>query len=586
VEAATPWSSDRRRLPAGLRRAVVTAGAVVLLAHVVMLWTAPFHSQDGPAHMFATVAWQRLLTGDGGTLADVYTVNTAPDPNWITYPLLSVLLRIAPVRQAELVTVAGLAVGTAAALYHAVTAKGRETAPVAVAGIAVGVGWSLHTGLYNFTASVALLLVVIGYALRIDGRVHVRSGLVLAGLTLLLYFSHPLSLTGAYVTVGALVLSAAVADARTQRSWRLLWVRGAALVAVVSPSVILLLAYLADSGTVAPRETPRRIGESLTSTVLLRWPLQVTRGDVGWITGLAAAVWVVVLALVVRRLRHRDWNRMDVLLVVALATGGGAVLLPDRMAGGSLVQPRLAIYALVTLLLWIGVANADVGLAHLLGVGLGAVGAVVMVGLLVARAGPYREIATAVDEVVGVAEAVPAGSTMLGAVSSRAPHMSPVVPLVHITDMVAVAADAVPVATLDAGSGYGPITYRERFDPDPALRGYPRSRTHGRQVSPTAFRNVVRRYATVTGEPFDYILLVAYRLSPEERQEFTTMGFRLVRRTPTGLAHLYQVTPRVLASVSEPVGGGRRVLASVSEPVGGGRRVLASVSEPVGRGRS
>jgi hypothetical protein len=552
-----------------LRWGVVIAGAVSLLAHVAWMWIGQFHSQDGPAHMFATVTWRRLLGGDAGTLGRIYALNFDPDPNWITYPLLSTLLAANPVRSAELAVVTVLVAGTAAALYYAMTARGQAIGPVAVAGFAVGVGWSLHTGLYNFTASVALLLVIIGYFLRIDGRLDVRRGLLLATLTVLLYFSHPLSLTAAYLAIGALGLTTAVADARAQRSWRLLGVRMAALFAAALPSVVLLLAFLADPGTVTPREAPRGIGQSLAGTMLLRWPLQVTRGDIGWITGLALAMWAVVLVLLARRIRRGDWNRWDILLVVSVVTVGSAVVVPDRLAGGTLVQPRLAIYALVTMLLWIGVAHADVPLASWLGVGLGVVGVVVLVGLLAARIGPYREIQMAVDEVLSVADAVPPGGRLLGAVSSRAPNMSPVVPMVHITDMVAVAADAVPVSTLDAGSGYGPITYRQRFDPGSALRGFPRNRTHGRDVTPTKFRNIVRRYAEVTGEPFDYILLVDYQLSRDERREFADLGFRLVRRTRTGLAYLYQVTPRVLASGSEPVGGGVEVLASGSELVGG-----------------
>ena len=547
VEEAVAASTDRRPWLYGLRWGLATAGTVTLLAHVVWMWTGQFHAQDGPAHMFAASAWQRLLAGDAGALASIYTVNFDPDPNWITYPMLSNLLRANPVRHAELGVVTLLVVATAAALYYAMTARGGATAPVAIAGFGVAVGWSLHTGLYNFTASVALLLLIVGYFIRIDGRLNVWRGLLLVGLTGLLYFSHPLSLVTTYLTVGVVGVTTAVADARARRSWQLLYVRIASLLVVAVPSLILLLGFLADPGTVVPRDNPRGLRDSLAGALLLQWPLQVTRGDTGWITGLAAAVWAVVGALLVRRFMRRDWNRWDVLLAVSAVIFSCAVTLPDRLAGGTLLQPRLAIYALLTLLLWISVANADIGLAHWLGVGLGAVGVVVMVGLLTTRIGPYREIDTAIDEVAGVADAVLPGRTILGAVSSWAPNMSPVVPMVHVTDMVAVAADAVPVSTLDAGSGYGPISYRRRVDAGSALRAYPRNRTHGRQVTPTKFRNVARRYAEVTGGPFDYILLVDYRLSSEDLQEFADMGFRLIRRSrPTGIAHLFEVTPQVL----------------------------------------
>ena len=547
VGEAAPASTAGRDWLRGLRWGLSTAGAITLLAHLVWMWAGQFHAQDGPPHLFAAITWRRLLNGEAGILADVFTVNLDPDPNWITYPVLSTLLRANPIRHAELGVVTLLVVGSAAALYYAMTARGRASAPIAIAGLVTAVGWSLHTGLYNFTASVALLLVIVGYFIRIDGRLNVWRALLLMGLTLLLYFSHPLSLISTYFTVGVVALAGAVADARARRSWRHLCVRIASLLVVALPSLVLLLGFLADPGTVKPRTSPRGLGESLAGVLLMRWPIQVTNGDIGWVTGLAIATWAVVLALLVRRIMRRDWNRWDVLLVVSVVTGACAVALPDRLAGGTLVQPRLAIYALVTLLLWIGVANADVTLAHWLGVGLGAVGVVAMVGLLVVRIDPYREIHAAIDEVTSVADVVVPHRMILGAVSSRAPSMSPVVPLVHITDTVAVAADAVPVSSLDAGSGYGPILYRQRFDARTTLRAYPRNRTHGREVTPIRFRNVARQYAEMTGRLFDYILLVDYDLSGEEHRELADMGFRLIHRSqPTGIAQLFEVTPQVL----------------------------------------
>lgn len=521
---------------------------MTLAAHAVWMWVGQFHSQDGPAHMFASSATRRLLIGDAGALARVYTVNLDPDPNWLTYPLLSTLLRSNPPRVAELLLVTLLVIGMASALYFAVTARGHAMGPVAVAGLVVAVGWSLHTGLYNFSASVALLLAIVGYVLRIGGRLNRWNTFAVALLLVVLYFSHPLSLTVAYLVLGVIGLTTALADARERRSWRILRVRVAALVGAAIPSLVLLLGFLADPGTVTPLAKPRELSDALVSVALFRWPTQAaTPAEAGWSTALAAATWTVVAVLLVTRIARRDWSRWDTLLALPLITGAGAVVLPDRMVGGTLVQPRLAIYALVTLLLWLSVANADVPLARWLGIGLGAVGVVVLCALLALRVAPYREIQVAVDEVLSVSDDIAPDRLVLGAVSSRAPHMSPVVPMVHITDLVAVEAGAVPVSTLDAGSGYGSITYRERFSPQSALWSFPRSRTHGRDVTPTQFRNLARQYAHVTGEPLDYILLVAYNVRPADLEEYADLGFRLVRRTrPTGLVHLFEVTPRVM----------------------------------------
>lgn len=547
MEASAPASVERRRWLRAACWGVVAGAAGAVGTHLYWLWTGEFHSQDGPAHLFAVSAMRRLQLGDDGLLATVFARNLDPDPNWITYPLLAAWLRANPPRVAELLLVSVLVVGLACALYYAVTARGHAVGPVAVAGIPVALGWSLHVGLYNFTASLALWLVVVGYYARVRERLDVPRLALLAVLLLLTYFSHPMSLLVALFTVGLLAAAEGIATWRATGSPRPLALRFGALLAAAAPAATLLVWFLLDPGEVVPRETPRGVWESFVGTTLFRWPVAaVSPGDTGWATALAWVTWVVVVVLLGHRAARRHAHRWDVLLVVPLVMGTCAIVLPDRMAGGTLVQPRLAIYALLALLLWIGIANAHTELAGWLGAGLGLAAVVVLFGLVSVRVDTYREVHTAVEEVAGVAGAVMADHTILGGVSTRAPTLVTASPLTHITDLVALRSGAVPVATLDAGSGYGPIHYRERFDPDPALRGYPRNRKQGRDATPQQFRNVARQYEQVTGVRIDYIVVVAYDIGPELLEEYDDVGFRLARRTPGGFVHLFQATSRVM----------------------------------------
>ena len=543
----------RWEVPESVHGLVQIAGAVVLLAHVVGMWTTGFHSQDGPAHLFAADALGRLATGEQGLLASVYELNVQADPNWITYPVLAAALRVASPAVVELTVVSLLAVGTAAGLWYAVTAVGRRCAPVAVAGFPLAVGWSLHTGLYNFTASVALMLAVVGHHLRADDRPGVRHSLVLSALLVALYFSHPLSLAGAYAVIGVTWLSG------TAVAWRRSSAREAArglalLVVVVAPSGTLMVDFLTHTEAVRPRDVPRGLWQSLVDTVLLRWPIGAIGGDdAGWSAVVATAVWAAVAVLVARRIVRRDWNRWDALGVLSLGIGAGAVLLPDRVAGGTLVQPRLALMAAVTLLLWMAAAHARTRLLPWVAVGVAVVSTVAMVALLQSRMRAYDRIDAAAAEVVDTAPSIVRGSLILGAVSSAAPDLPSTVPLVHIVDRLAAAADAVPALTLDAGSGYGPIRYRTRFDPGPALRGLPRNRVHGRALPPEVFAAIARRYATVTGRGVDYLVLVGYDLQPVDLRRFRTHGFRLVRHTmPAGLVSLFAVPRPVSVPVQPP----------------------------------
>jgi hypothetical protein len=527
----------------GLRRVVVAAGVVALLAHLAVMWQG-FHSQDGPAHLFAADALARLLGDDPGAVAAVYEPNLEPHPNWVTYPMLATWLGANPARTAEMVVVVLLVVGLAGATYWAVTATGRAAGPVALAGFPVAVGYAVHTGLYNFTASIALLLVVVGYHLRFASRLSAGRTVVLMLLLVVLYFSHPLSLVAAFLAMGVIGLTALIADGRGRWSWRFVLGRLAALVMAATPAVLLLLWFLGDPGTVRP-DPGRPVGQTVVDTALFRWPIRaVGPEDAAWAVGLAATTWVVVAALLLRTVVRRRWTRWDSVLLLPLITGVAAVVVPDRLAGGTLVQPRLAIFALLMLLVWIGVANTDGALVRGAWAVVGIAGVVAMVGLLAVRVEPYRQMRAAVDEVVGVADLIEDDALIVGAVSSRAPHHSPVTPMVHIVDRVAVEAGAVNVSNLDGGSGYGPIRYTDRFDVSPALRGLPRNRTHGREVEPRQFTGILERYGAVTGRGIDYLVLVSYDLRPAERRVYENLGYRLVHHSaPTGLVWLLETPP-------------------------------------------
>lgn len=525
-----------------------------LLAHVAWMWIGGFHSQDGPAHLFAATALGRLLRGDAGLLAAVYELNLEIDPNWITYPMLASGLRVASPAVVELTVVSVLALGTAAGLWYAVTAAGRRAAPVAVAGLPLAVGWSLHTGLYNFTASVALMLAIVGYHLRIAERMTAWRALWLSLLLVVLFFSHPLSLAGGYAIIATTWLAVTASDLFAARRWRRAARRTVATAIAVAPSALLLARFLADPGTVRPRAVPRDTWRAVVDTALFRWPIGAAAPDeAAWATVVAVATWAATLVLLGRRIVRRDWHHWDVLGILPVGIGAAAVLLPDRMAGGTLVQPRLAMFAALTLLLWLAVANARTVLLGWIGVGLALVGTLAMAGLLRERIEPYRQIDRATTEVLTTAPSIEPGSLVLGAVSARAPGLSSTVPMVHVVDRLALAADAVPVLTLDAGSGYGPIRYRLRFDPQPALRGFPRNRVHRRGVTPTAFANLSQRYAATTGRAVDYVVLVGYELGPADVAQFRELGFQLRRRSmPDGLAWVFAVPSPPPAPVQPP----------------------------------
>lgn len=567
VAAARAAAVVRRRALPVVRMAVVVAGVAVLVAHVAVVWLWGPHTQDGPPHLFAATGLRALLAGADGTLADLYAPNVAAGwTNLTTYPLLVVLSAALGAEVAERVLVALLVLGTGAALWYAAAGFGRDAGPVAVAGLPLTVGWAVHTGLYNFTAGVALALVAIGLHRRVVHRTDAWAVGGPAAALVAVAVSHPLALVGAYAAVVTTWLGATVPVVRRHRSLRVVAGRAGALAATVAPSVVPLVLFLLASDPVRPRPLPRDPWTALADAVLLRWQVgEVGPGDARWAAVLAIALWAGVALLVRGRIVARGgWRGHDLWAALALALGAAAVLVPDRLAGGTLVQPRVALLAVLALLLWI--AGADARGAGWTVVAVGAVGAVAGAGLLQSRLAPYRAIDAATAEVLSVAPAIPRGALVLGAVAARTPGGEATAPLVHVVDRLALRAGAVPALTLDAGSGYGPIRYRSRFDPLPALRGFPRNRLHGSDLRPAALAGITARYAETTGRALDHLVLVGYDLDPTDRVDLAEAGFALVDRSgPTGLVRLYRV-PR-----PGPVDGGATRSAPPAAPAPPGR---------------
>ena len=111
----------------------------------------------------------------------------------------------------------------------------------------------MHMGLYNFGYSIGLFLIAAGYWLRSPARLGYRRTLTLAGLLVLLYFAHVISLVAACLLMCLLAACEDVAGmrqalmaSRTRRLWildfaprRLLW-----LGAAMTPSLALTLAFM------------------------------------------------------------------------------------------------------------------------------------------------------------------------------------------------------------------------------------------------------------------------------------------------------------------------------------------------------
>lgn len=517
VEAAVLQPSAAPRPSASVLLTVL-----VVAVEVAVVWLAPFNSQDGPAHSRAAAALGEQLVSGGGE-PSLFAANPGLQPNWITYPPFAALAGNVGPRSAELLIVSALIISVVAAGRYATSAFGPKGTTASLLVLPFSMSWYLHVGLYNYVASLAVLLVVIGYWVRASDRLGARAGPKLALLLLVLYFSHPLSLLAGLAFIGTLSVTSGPG-----------WRRRCLVSAAASTPVLLLCAFHLGDGPdqVLRWRSPAAV---LRGTVLFRYPLEsLGRSERGIITGLAILTLGTVAVVMLGRIRRRRLDRWDGLVVVAAGSVVGAVIIPDRFAGGNLIQPRFGVYAVLAVILWLA-AQAGAGRApNWLIASIGAAAALVALALVVARIEPYRTTEAQLSEVRLAAASLAAVDTYVPIVSRDAPRSGRTKPLLHAHNWLSVDSEADGVVNLDAGTGYGPVVYRDGIDPKPALRGLNIDGTS----RPTADRIVsaIRRYERTTGRSIDAVVLIGFdpRCSPVPG--LLEAGFEpIVSTEPTGL---------------------------------------------------
>ena len=247
------------------KRAELWVGAVaaaVLVFSLIPVWSADFFpNQDGPAHVWMISSW--AWAGDeSSVVAEFASQNLTLAPNW-TGTILLWLFTLAVGPEAGLATlVTVLVVGFVLAAWYALGSIDRGGRFLIVLAIPIAYHWYLYRGSLNFAAGVVLLLAILGFWLRVATRPSNRDFVVLSGLLLLTYLSHPIPLL---VAVGTLaVLQICLARSAEVPAWRS---QTLDLVLAATPSVLLTALF-----------TVQRLGSGATRL----WSLWTLRNGLGF----------------------------------------------------------------------------------------------------------------------------------------------------------------------------------------------------------------------------------------------------------------------------------------------------------------
>jgi hypothetical protein len=514
---------------------------LLTLAHLIPLWRFRYFStNDGPAHLYNAWALKTLLFEPHSVLHHYLAINLNPEPNYLSHLLLMGGLAVGPPWLAEKLVLTLCVVSLPLAVRYLVASWQPKAAFLSILSFPFIYSVVFQFGFYNFCLSLALLLWVIGYWKRHVSIIKPRWQHV-CGLTLgvsLLYAAHPLSYLVSGLILGVLALeqlylSETAISSNPQPLRSLLRSLGILFLAYL-PTLPLLGWYFWQKGT-ASSQAAGSISQTLWAWVTLD-PIHIMQSAEGTYRRILA---VVLFGLVLysgwKHLQRRRvapaWGWVVVSLLLVLAY----INMPDSVAGGGVIRPRLGLLSYLCLF---GLL-ATVPYSSSIKWGLVVIGSVLSLALISFRAGKYQSINAGVEEFCSVVAYMPRGATFLPLNFGHAQQMPDgkqygtyIDVFTHAGGYPSVERQLISVENYEAQTGYFPLVWKPGCDVLP----------RDGQLPPTWSPTLV----TPLARP-DYVLVWASHdtpnpepISAQTARRHLAQAYRLVYRSRTGLAELYQ----------------------------------------------
>jgi hypothetical protein len=407
---AAAGSATRARV-AGDR--LPTALFVALLAlSVAPLWAVGWvPTQDGGNHVEAVTTllrWSR-----SALLQQYYLPNVGPQPNWLTQILFALLVQVMAPAAAEKVVLTGYALLLPVAFRAALprTAAGRWAA---LAIFPFVHSFPFHMGFWNFSYSLVLFFVAVGFWHRTRGRLDVGRGLAFTAITFVLFVAHSVSLASAFAAITASMAWRAGLDlvrsrGRPERRRRIAgaWARrAAATYGWALPAIALLAHFLVHQPKPFSYRPP--LAEYLKHLASLYALMSLDKRELLATTGVAIVLAGTVAWGLARR-RTRRARPVDGWLVASALATALYLAMPDSAADGAQLSDRLLLYPFFALALWIGWSALPVRRVRAAGLAL----ALLFAALTGVHFVKYRELDRSFAEYASVAPHLREGSVVL-----------------------------------------------------------------------------------------------------------------------------------------------------------------------------
>ena len=318
------------------------------------MWTVRFlPTTDGPTHVYNAGILIELLTGghDAPRFTEYFELNPRLVPNWTGHALLALLMTVLAPAAAEKLLVSGYILLFLGGLRYLVQSVQPGRGWVAFLGLPLVYHWPLQMGFYNFSYSLALFVIAVGFWWRRRASLTLRGALALHALLVLCYFSHVVSHLLALAAIGVLWLVGSRSEGWGRRLLRL---------SMLAPQLALSLWFVWAQGGEAPRLGGRAFAASwlYLRKLGVLWTFSWEQIELG--TAVAALFGALVVITLLRENVRREGRRLrlcftevDGFLLLAVLFTVIFFVAPDAASGGGFLAQRLCLFPFLAVIPWV-----------------------------------------------------------------------------------------------------------------------------------------------------------------------------------------------------------------------------------------
>ncbi|MDJ1471802.1 hypothetical protein [Xanthocytophaga flava] len=333
-------------------------------------------TDDGPAHLYNALLLKNFWDGNIDLIDNFYQLNHHFSTNWIGHVTLALLMYSIPAALAEKIILLSYIVGLPLTFRYALTRLNPNASIYSLLIFPFLYSQVFMYGFYNQSISFILLFLFIGKWISIDYYFTRRNILILTGLVLLILFSHPLTFLFSALISGAFLLDRYTYQ-RSGNRWPFMqWKSG--LIKLLSlpenfrqslqywlliyaPAGLLFVYFILSNKSKEEIYIPH---EQLDFLWGLASMTTILDSDGSLLTqilfSLLSLTLVILLVITLRRLLYYcQYKYFLAFVVIGSVTLVLYLFMPERIAGGFIIRPRIGFLFCTLIILIIATYSSE-----------------------------------------------------------------------------------------------------------------------------------------------------------------------------------------------------------------------------------